>query len=306
MDNNNNIKTIPICELFVSIQGEGIRAGYPAIFIRVSGCNLRCVFGNTICDTAYSSFSPEKGSVTTDDVFDFCCKKHGQVRDIVITGGEPMLYKDQLIKMMNAIAHRREYEQGDNYCYPVFTIETNGTLPIIEDEDIPDAQLLISCSPKLSTAFTATAGVPISLPDGTTVTFTQKQIDNYNSRRINIDNLANMVLRQMRMPQFKFVYSSEASVMEIKDILHRLNNRITELEKSRKNIFKDSNGNICYRHNQVHEDPSVMYNVYLMPEGIDEETLQKTRQGAVNACIENNWRYTDRLHIIIWGMKRGV
>ena len=60
--NKNNTKNnvIPVLEMFVSIQGEGKYTGEPSLFIRVSGCNLRCVFGGTRCDTPYSSFETEK------------------------------------------------------------------------------------------------------------------------------------------------------------------------------------------------------------------------------------------------------
>ena len=42
--------SLQVCEIFYSIQGESIRAGYPCIFIRLAGCNLRC----TYCDTVYA------------------------------------------------------------------------------------------------------------------------------------------------------------------------------------------------------------------------------------------------------------
>ena len=45
---------------------------------------------------------------------------------------------------------------------------------------------------------------------------------------------------------------------------------------------------------------------YIMPCGETDEKLQKSRELCVKACLENGWSYTDRLHIIIWGNKRGV
>src|SRR5271169_6596610 len=83
-----------ICEMFMSIQGESTYAGLPCVFIRMSGCNLRCVY----CDTAYAY---EEGMEwTEDDVFRQAVS-YG-VGLIEITGGEPLMQKDvfPLIKML--------------------------------------------------------------------------------------------------------------------------------------------------------------------------------------------------------------
>ena len=46
--------------------------------------------------------------------------------------------------------------------------------------------------------------------------------------------------------------------------------------------------------------------IYLMPEGITEEDLRKNRYAAIKACLSNQFNYTDRIHILVWGNKRGV
>jgi 7-carboxy-7-deazaguanine synthase len=79
-----------ITEIFKSIQGEGTRAGLPCIFIRLTGCNLRC----TWCDTAYAFHGGTKQSV--DEVLEkvAALAEHGSERAtplVEITGGEPLL-----------------------------------------------------------------------------------------------------------------------------------------------------------------------------------------------------------------------
>ena len=78
-----------ITEIFKSIQGEGTRAGLPCIFIRLTGCNLRCVW----CDTAYAFHGGTKYS--TDEIVDKVHSLAGETssatRLVEITGGEPLL-----------------------------------------------------------------------------------------------------------------------------------------------------------------------------------------------------------------------
>ncbi|MGH8018201.1 MAG: 7-carboxy-7-deazaguanine synthase QueE [Opitutaceae bacterium] len=77
-----------ISEIFHSIQGEGSLTGVPSVFVRTSGCNLRC----TWCDTPYASWRPEGADQSIDAV---CAEvlRHGS-RHVVLTGGEPMIAKD--------------------------------------------------------------------------------------------------------------------------------------------------------------------------------------------------------------------
>lgn len=100
-----------VCEIFRSIQGESSYAGLPCLFIRLSGCNLRCSY----CDTTYAY---EEGmEMTIEEVKDEV-RKSG-LRMVEITGGEPLL-QDDIIPLVDGLV-----EEG----YRVL-IETNGSLDI--------------------------------------------------------------------------------------------------------------------------------------------------------------------------------
>src|SRR5258705_8210303 len=84
-----------ITEIFKSIQGEGTRAGVPCIFVRFTGCNLRC----TWCDTAYAFHGGQKVSV--DEVMERVeslnrrpDRNAGGVSLVELTGGEPLLQEE--------------------------------------------------------------------------------------------------------------------------------------------------------------------------------------------------------------------
>ncbi len=77
-----------IAEIFHSLQGEGTLAGVPSVFVRTSGCNLRCVW----CDTSYASWTPE-GTVRSVAAIVAEVLRH-PTRHVVLTGGEPMIAPD--------------------------------------------------------------------------------------------------------------------------------------------------------------------------------------------------------------------
>src|SRR5687768_3452828 len=115
-----------IAEIFESIQGEGIWLGTPSTFVRVSGCNLRCVW----CDTPYASWIPEGPTMSIDELLE---KVRPTISHVVLTGGEPMLF-DPIEELA-----RRLKERGH-----IITIETAGTVY----RELPCD--LMSISPKLT------------------------------------------------------------------------------------------------------------------------------------------------------------
>jgi 7-carboxy-7-deazaguanine synthase len=116
-----------IAEIFYSIQGEGLLAGTPSVFVRTSGCNLRCVW----CDTPYTSWQPEGeyqwlGTILAD-------VRRRWATHVVVTGGEPMMV-DGMVRLTQRL---KELDQH-------ITIETAGTLYQKVTCD------LMSISPKLA------------------------------------------------------------------------------------------------------------------------------------------------------------
>ena len=109
-----------INEIFYSLQGEGFYTGSAAVFVRFSGCNLKCSF----CDTEH-----ESGTYLTDEEI-ICRINQYPAKMVILTGGEPSLWIDQhLIDQLHAT--------GKYIC-----IETNGTRALPEGID------WITCSPK--------------------------------------------------------------------------------------------------------------------------------------------------------------
>ncbi len=109
-----------INEIFYSLQGEGFHTGTPAVFIRFSGCNLKCSF----CDTRH-----EDGTLMSDEEILQAVSAYPS-NVVILTGGEPSLWIDQsFIDLL--------HQAGKYIC-----IETNGTNPLPEGID------WVTCSPK--------------------------------------------------------------------------------------------------------------------------------------------------------------
>jgi 7-carboxy-7-deazaguanine synthase len=239
-----------VSEIFYSIQGEGKRSGVPSFFIRMNNCNLRCMFASTnLCDTSYTSWTPDDkkniGEMSIEKLIAEYLKHN--VRDVVITGGEPTIQTDDLTMLCKELKAINAY----------VTIETNGTI----FGDFINYTDLISISPKLSS----------STP------FDTKYERMHTINRINPEVLKkfNELNTEGKFDiQWKFVYCNDKDIKEIKEL-----QQTTGIPDEK---------------------------IYLMPEGVNEEDIKERRLETVEMCKKHGFNFTDRLHIIIWGNKRGV
>jgi len=221
-----------IAELFYSIQGEGMLAGVPSVFIRTSGCNLRCVW----CDTPYTSWQPEGAEQSIATILDFV-EEHSRGY-VVVTGGEPMI-APAIVELTKGL---REMSQH-------ITIETAGTV------DAPVECDLMSISPKLAN----------STPEG-----------NWAAQHERL-RLNHEVLKRLTSDyefQLKFVVAAAEDIEEIRPIAAALS-----------------------------APPN---RVLLMPEGTDAAKLCERAQWIAEICKREGWRYCPRLHVDLWGARRGT
>ncbi len=240
-------------EIFSSIQGEGLNTGKPSIFIRLSLCNLHCVW----CDTDYTWNWEGVKHIHNNELRDSYKKyiKREQIikmsvssivntladincRSVVITGGEPMIQQKQLINLMKIL------KNIDNKYF--FEIETNGTfIPTLEFDQLINQY---NVSPKLN--------------------------NSGNNKRLREKSNAIKYFSSSKKSNFKFVVKYREELSEILSFIKRYN--ITSSK------------------------------VLLMPEGRTKKELDLKTIWLVELCKQYNFTYSDRLHIRIFGDKRGV
>jgi len=173
-----------IAEIFSSVQGEGIWTGIPSVFIRISGCNLRCVW----CDTPYASWNPEGPVRAVSDLIDEIGSS--SIDHVVITGGEPMLF-EATETLAEGLRNRGKK----------ITIETAGTIFRILPCD------LMSISPKLAN----------STPIGT------DWQDRHEFVRMNIPVLQGLIDTYAYQLKFVVNPESGDDLSEIEELLSHLN-----------------------------------------------------------------------------------
>lgn len=230
-----------ISEIFYSVQGEGVLTGVPSVFVRTSGCNLRC----TWCDTPYASWQPEGPEMSPEEILSEIEKC--PTRYVVVTGGEPMIAKG----MREFIARLRAMGKH-------VTVETAGTVP--PEGCVVD---LASLSPKLanSTPSEEKAGAA--------------WVQRHEQTRLQPEVLRAWV-EQSEDYQLKFVISTEADLHEAHGMVRSLG---------------------------IHVPPE---KVLLMPEGTTLEAMRTRYDLLIDACKTHGHRLSPRLHIELFGNKRGT
>jgi 7-carboxy-7-deazaguanine synthase len=177
---------VKLAELFYSIQGEGKLVGVPSVFVRASGCNLRCSW----CDTPYASWDPEGDDVPVDEIV----RRVGEfgARHVVLTGGEPMIMPD-IVALAEALQQRGHH----------ITVETAATV------FKPDLKLdLASLSPKLSNS------TPWERDAG-------RFARSHERQRINVPVVQQFIDTSPDF-QLKFVVADEKDLAEIEQLLSQL------------------------------------------------------------------------------------
>ncbi|MCU1260427.1 MAG: 7-carboxy-7-deazaguanine synthase [Bryobacterales bacterium] len=221
-----------ISEIFYSIQGEGTLVGVPSVFVRTSGCNLRCRW----CDTPYTSWNPEGEELDLDTIL-------SRVRAFpaayaVVTGGEPMI-APKVVELTGRLRAAGLH----------ITVETAGTV------FAPVACDLMSISPKLGN----------STPEGSFAA-------QHERLRIQPQVLGRLISNYDY--QLKFVIAEARDLPEVKDL-------VASLSADRRKVV-------------------------LMPEGIDPAVLHERALWLTEICKDEGFRYSPRLHVDLYGNRRGV
>jgi 7-carboxy-7-deazaguanine synthase len=227
---------VKISEIFYSVQGEGMLVGVPSVFVRTSGCNLRCVW----CDTPYTSWSPEGQERSIREILDDV--QRYPARHVVVTGGEPMIAPE--------IAGLTEGLAGLGLH---ITVETAGTV------FAPVTCHLMSISPKLANS------TPWDREGGRWAR---------QHERLRVEPGVVMRLMECCEYQLKFVVARPEDLAEIRSIVERTG--------------------------------AAQEKVVLMPEGTDAGVLRERGVWLIEIAKREGFRFSPRLHIELYGNRRGV
>jgi organic radical activating enzyme len=222
-------------EIFRSVQGEGVSAGTPTVFLRLATCNLACSW----CDTKYTwdwdsydfdeQVMPMEESDLEERILGF------DLPHLVITGGEPLMQQKALGPLALSLNRRGLFCE----------VETNGTLA--PQPEMVDAVSQWNVSPKLGNS------------------------GNGRDRREVPEALR--AFRDLETAYFKFVVVDPSDIDEVLSLRNK------------------------------HDLPAER--VVLMPEGTSAAAINDRGRWLAEACAEHGFRFSTRLHILLWGDQRG-
>jgi len=226
-----------VAEVFYPIQGEGLLSGVPSVFVRTSGCNLRCWF----CDSDYTSWHVEGEDLSVAAVLERMAAF--PAHHAVVTGGEPMIAPG--IEALTLGLRQRGYH---------ITIETAATVFKSVECD------LASLSPKLASS------TPWEREDG-----------RFAERHERLRRQPEVIRAFMaRHPyQLKFVIDRPADLDEVQLLLAEL----PGVDRGR---------------------------VLLMPQGVTADEVRARGLWLLEECKRHGFRYCPRLHIELYGNRRGT
>ena len=267
-----------------TLQGEGKLVGIPVLFIRTSGCNLRCTWttpeGNvSICDTPYASHHPvEVDILDTGGVVDIVRENLGPIRHVVISGGEPTLQPLPLVELARNLKKELNVH---------ITLETNGVLFIPELATHID---LFSISPKLSSS-------DPDLKKNRLLEFPVEpnHIRDHKKFRRNPETLQKYINACMHKGSY---YGDEPGTpprrKSNKDFqLKFVITRASDMDEIRQDFLD---------HLSFVEPVDVL----LMPVGGTPEVLRESMDITARLAIQHGFRYTPRLQIDLFGDKAGT
>jgi len=258
-----------ISETFTSRQGEGRLTGTNSFFIRTSGCNLRCWF----CDTPYASWQPAGNWLTVEQLVSDAIAS--RCEHVVLTGGEPLLplaVVDLVRQLRGASLH--------------VTIETAGTL----FRDL--AADLISISPKLASsapyAFSVSEDLQASEPSQASGPGDSRFDPSFTTPQLASDR--------------RWAQRHEAARWRPQVIQKLIANAVEHQLK----FVVDSRSDFTATVAAVEELAVAAPSVWIMPQGIDERTLDEKARWLEPLCRDYGYHYCDRMHIRWYGNRRGT
>ncbi len=267
-----------------TIQGEGKLAGIPVLFVRTAGCNLRCTWMDEkgevdICDTPYSSHNVTAYEEwEPEDIVRVLDLNRGNINHVVISGGEPTIQPQALIRVMSLIRKKLGMH---------ITVETNGVIYVPELAGEAD---LISISPKLrSSEPTREKNKKINTP------VDDHFIHDHAVLRKNTDTLQKYINACMHMGSY---YGDQPETEPVrrtdKDFQLKF---VVAREDDEKEIREDFLDRLGFVKNE---------DVLVMPLGSTPELTRKHADIAAKMAIRNGWRFAQRVHLGIFGDVAGT